>query len=98
SGYRQGIEYLRGGGTPMAVGLSGKANLDAPIFFTMYRSISILGSYVGNRQDAAEAIAIAACGEVSCNFNVKDLVDLSSAYEGLTKGSVAGRVVLEMPK
>ncbi|KAJ7470822.1 chaperonin 10-like protein [Mycena latifolia] len=98
SGYKQAIEYLRGGGTLMAVGLPGKANLEASIFFTVYKSISILGSYVGNRQDAAEAIAIAARGEVSCKFIAKDLADLSSVYEGLTKGSVAGRVVLEMPK
>jgi len=98
SGYKQAIEYLRGGGTLMAVGLPGNASLEASIFFTVYKSISILGSYVGNRQDAAEAIAIAARGEVKCMYAVKELNDLSSVYEGMTKGSVAGRIVLEMPK
>ncbi|KAF7375305.1 PKS-ER domain-containing protein [Mycena sanguinolenta] len=98
SGYKQAIEYLRGGGTLMAVGLPGKASLEASIFFTVFKSISILGSYVGNRQDAAEAIAIAARGEVKCNFALKQLSDLSSVYEGMTEGKVAGRIVLEMPK
>ncbi|KAF8206968.1 major facilitator superfamily domain-containing protein [Mycena galopus ATCC 62051] len=31
-------------------GLPGKASLEASIFFTVFKSISILGSYVGNRQ------------------------------------------------
>ncbi|KAJ7932134.1 chaperonin 10-like protein [Mycena leptocephala] len=98
SGYKQAIEYLRGGGTLMAVGLPGNASLEASIFFTVFKSISILGSYVGNRQDATEALAIAARGEVKCNYAVKELTDLSSVYEGMTKGYVAGRIVLEMPK
>ncbi|KAJ7240659.1 chaperonin 10-like protein [Mycena haematopus] len=98
SGYKQAIEYLRNGGTLMAVGLPGKATLEASIFFTVFKSISILGSYVGNRQDAMEAIAIAARGEVKCKYSLKQLPDLSSIYEGMTKGTIAGRIVLEMPK
>ncbi|KAF7317218.1 PKS-ER domain-containing protein [Mycena chlorophos] len=98
SGYKQAIEYLRNGGTLMAVGLPGKATLEASIFFTVFKSISILGSYVGNRQDAAEAIDIAARGQVKCSFALKQLSDLSAVYEGMTKGTVAGRIVLEMPQ
>ncbi|KAJ7746243.1 chaperonin 10-like protein [Mycena metata] len=98
SGYKQAIEYLRGGGTLMAVGLPGRASLEASIFFTVFKSISILGSYVGNRQDAMEALAIAARGEVKCNYELQHLNDLSSVYEGMTSGHVAGRIVLEMPK
>lgn len=37
SGYQQAIEYLRGGGTLMAVGLPGTANLEASIFFTVFK-------------------------------------------------------------
>ncbi|KAJ7152779.1 chaperonin 10-like protein [Mycena filopes] len=98
TGYKQAIEYLRGGGTLMAVGLPGRATLEASIFFTVFKSISILGSYVGNRQDATEAVAIAARGEVKCTYVLKHLNDLSSVYEGMTSGHVAGRIVLEMPK
>ncbi|KAJ7651116.1 hypothetical protein FB45DRAFT_1050917 [Roridomyces roridus] len=98
SGYKQAIEYLRPGGSLMAVGLPGKASLEASIFFTVFKSISILGSYVGNRQDAVEALEIAARGDVKCKYALKTLHDLSSVYEGLAKGDVAGRVVLEMPK
>ncbi|KAG5646361.1 hypothetical protein DXG03_003684 [Asterophora parasitica] len=76
SGYQQAIEYLRTGGTLMAVGLPGDATLNASIFFTVFKSISILGSYVGNRQDAREAIDIAARGGVKCHFQVRGLGDL----------------------
>ena len=47
SGYAQAVDYLRPGGTLMAVGLPGTANLEASIFFTVLKSISIIGSYVG---------------------------------------------------
>lgn len=47
SGYTQAVDYLRPGGTLMAVGLPGNAALEASIFFTVLKSISIIGSYVG---------------------------------------------------
>ncbi|KAJ7671394.1 chaperonin 10-like protein [Mycena polygramma] len=98
SGYKQAIEYLRGGGTLMAVGLPGNAALEASIFFTVFKSISILGSYVGNREDAYEALSIAARGQVKCIFALRPLDSLAKVYEGMTHGQVAGRIVLEMPQ
>jgi alcohol dehydrogenase, propanol-preferring len=35
--YSQAVDYLRNGGTLMAVGLPGEAKLDANIFFTVYK-------------------------------------------------------------
>ncbi|KNZ80182.1 Alcohol dehydrogenase 1 [Termitomyces sp. J132] len=95
SGYSQAVDYLRCGGTLMAVGLPGKANLEASIFFTVYKSISILGSYVGNRQDAAEAIEIASRGAVKCHYELRNIDDLQKTYEDMKKGMISGRVVLE---
>lgn len=80
----------------MVVGLPGDAKLSLPIFFTVLNSIQILGSYVGNRQDADEAIEIAARGAVKVHFVNKDLDELANVYDGLQKGTVAGRVVFEM--
>lgn len=60
----------------MAVGLPAKAKLDAGIFDLVYRSLTIHGSYVGNRQDAVEAIDIAASGAVKCHYMVKKLSDI----------------------
>ncbi|KAF7794778.1 hypothetical protein EIP86_005916 [Pleurotus ostreatoroseus] len=71
--YRQAVDYLRPGGTLMAVGLPARATLDADIFWTVTKSINILGSYVGNRQDAYEALDIAASGKVRCFYDLKPL-------------------------
>ncbi|KIY47364.1 GroES-like protein [Fistulina hepatica ATCC 64428] len=98
AGYQQAVEYLRPGGTLMAVGLPGKEELRASIFFTVFKAISILGSYVGNRQDAVEAIDIAAQGKVECRYQLKGLSDLKDVYEGLQRGDIAGRIVLDMSK
>ncbi|KAG6820287.1 hypothetical protein H0H93_002725, partial [Arthromyces matolae] len=75
-GYSQAVDYLRNGGTLMVVGLPGKAKLEASIFFTVFKSISILGSYVGNRQDAMEAIEIAGRGSVKCHYQVRKIDEL----------------------
>ncbi|KAG6860152.1 hypothetical protein C0995_015075 [Termitomyces sp. Mi166 len=95
SGYSQAVDYLRCGGTLMVVGLPGKANLEASIFFTVFKSIKILGSYVGNRQDATEAIEIASRGAVKCHYQLRKIGDLQKTYEDMTKGMISGRVVLE---
>jgi len=46
-GYQQAIDYLRPGGTLVAVGLPGTSTLNASIFFTVFKAINIVGSYVG---------------------------------------------------
>lgn len=62
----------------MAVGLPGEAKLDASIFFVVFKSITIRGSYVGNRQDVVEAVEIAASGVVKCHYQLKKLSDIAT--------------------
>lgn len=76
SGYAQAIDYLRPNGRLMAVGLPAKATLDADIFFTVFKSITIHGSYVGNRQDAIECVNIAASGAVKVHYELKSIDEL----------------------
>ncbi|OBZ72790.1 Alcohol dehydrogenase 1 [Grifola frondosa] len=94
--YAQAVDYLRMGGTLMAVGLPGHGKLSTDIFYTVTKSINIIGSYVGNRQDAQEALAIAASGKVKCHFTLEPLSALAETYEGIEKGAIVGRVVLDM--
>lgn len=54
--FQQASLYVRSKGTIVAVGLPANAFLKAPVFDTVVREITIKGSYVGNRQDTAEAI------------------------------------------
>jgi len=52
------------------------APLQANIFWTVFKSIRIQGSYVGNRQDAVEALDLAAAGKVKVVFEGKKIDDL----------------------
>lgn len=96
AGYAQAIDYLRPGGSLMAVGLPGCAKLESSIFWTVVKNISILGSYVGNRQDAVEALEIAAAGKVVVKYQLRSLSQLEEVYDGLAEGKIAGRIVLEV--
>ena len=75
SAYTQAVDYLRPSGTLVPVGLP-NAPLSANVFWTVFKSIRIQVSYVGNRQDAVEALAIAAKGKVKVVFEEKQLKDL----------------------
>jgi len=96
SGYSQAIDYLRENGRLMAVGLPANSTLDASIFFTVFKSITIHGSYVGNRQDAVEAVEIAASGAVKCHYHVRKMADIATVYDELAEGKIAGRVILSI--
>lgn len=51
-------------------------SIGANAFWTVFKSIRIQGSYVGNRQDAVEALQLASEGKVKVNFELKKLKDL----------------------
>jgi len=94
--YEQAVDYLRPGGSLLVVGLPAQAQIGASIFWTVVKSINIIGSYVGNRQDAREALNVASMGKIHCHYVLKPLSALSEVYEGMEQGTVAGRVVLKM--
>ncbi|KAH8116951.1 mannitol-1-phosphate dehydrogenase [Phellopilus nigrolimitatus] len=95
SAYEQAVDYLRPTGTLVVVGMP-NAPLGANVFWTVFKSIRIVGSYVGNRQDAIEALEIAAAGKVKVHFALKKIGDLKSVFEGMEEGLIPGRTVLEM--
>ncbi len=49
SGYTQAVDYLRTGGTLMAVGLPGEAKLEASIFFTVFKVCLLRNCFVDMR-------------------------------------------------
>lgn len=61
----QAHAYLRDRGTLAILGLPPHAKLTLPILDTMLRSIRVVGCFVGNRQDAVEALELHASGKVS---------------------------------
>ncbi|GAA5996310.1 zinc-dependent alcohol dehydrogenase [Rhodotorula paludigena] len=93
--YNDALEYLRPHGTLVAVGLPPDTYIKANVFFTVFKALRIVGSYVGNRQDAVEALDFAARGLVKPMIVVEPLANLASVYERMEKGQVAGRIVLK---
>jgi len=57
--------------------------------------ITIRGSFVGTRQDMAEALSFAAEGKVKADIEIQPLAAINSILARLEHGDVASRVVLE---
>ncbi|KAI2785512.1 alcohol dehydrogenase [Daldinia loculata] len=96
--FQQASEYVRSRGTIVAVGMPAGAYLKAPVFDTVVRMITIKGSYVGNRQDTAEAIDFFRRGLVSSPYKVVGLSKLQEVFDLLKAGKIAGRYVVDTSK
>lgn len=96
--FQQAAEYVRPHGTVVAIGLPAGAKLSAPVFESVVKMITIKGSYVGNRADSAEAIEFFRRGGISAPYKVMELKDLPEVYEMMSKGAIAGRIVLKVPE
>ncbi|KAF5347373.1 hypothetical protein D9758_011288 [Tetrapyrgos nigripes] len=76
--FNQALSYLRAAGTLVAVGVpAGAAMLNVPIGVLVPKCLNIIGSSTGNRQDAAEALDIAAQGKVKCHYEVREWAEIN---------------------
>jgi propanol-preferring alcohol dehydrogenase len=66
-----------------------------PLFDVVANCITIRGSFVGNREDMAEALAFAAEGKVKADIELQPLSAINDVFDRLAHGKVAGRVVLD---
>jgi propanol-preferring alcohol dehydrogenase len=95
--YEQALDYVRNGGVLVVVGLPPDSYIKASVFFTVFRSLKIVGSYVGNHLDATEAVDFAARGKVLTTIEkVLPLEALPQIYEDMTAQKVVGRIVLNL--
>ncbi|KAF7295913.1 Mannitol-1-phosphate dehydrogenase [Mycena chlorophos] len=93
----QATEYLRMQGTLVIVGFpSGPVTFTVPIARMIAKCISIVGSAIGSRQDAIEALELAVRGKVSCHHEVRPFSELNQAFAELGEGKVTGRLVVKM--
>ncbi|KAI5867905.1 dehydrogenase-like protein [Durotheca rogersii] len=96
--FQQASEYVRSRGTIVCVGLPANAFLKAPVFDTVVRMINIKGSYVGNRQDTAEAIDFFRRGLIKAPYKVVGLSQLQEVFDLMEAGKIAGRYVVDTSK
>jgi D-arabinose 1-dehydrogenase-like Zn-dependent alcohol dehydrogenase len=69
--------------------------LPVPLFDVVANCITIRGSFVGTRQDMAEALAFAAGGKVKSDIEVQYLGSINEIFARLKHGEVASRIVLD---
>jgi propanol-preferring alcohol dehydrogenase len=94
--FKQGVGMTRKRGTCVLVGLP-PGEFPVPLFDVVANCITIRGSFVGTRQDMAEALAFAAEGKVKADIELQLLSSINTVFDRLKRGDVASRVVLEFP-
>ena len=93
--FQQVSQYVRSRGAVVCIGMPARAELRAPVFDMVVRMIQIRGSYVGNRQDTAEALDFFARGLIVAPYKVVGLSELQMVYDLMGAGKVVGRYVID---
>jgi propanol-preferring alcohol dehydrogenase len=92
--FKQGVGMTRKLGTCVLVGLP-PGEFPTPLFDVVANCISIVGSFVGNREDMAEALAFAAEGRVKADIELQPLSAINAVFKRLEHGDVPSRVVID---
>jgi propanol-preferring alcohol dehydrogenase len=92
--FQQGVGMTRKRGTCVLVGLP-PGEFPVPLFDVVANCITIRGSFVGTRQDMAEALGFAARGQVKVDFELQPLSAINDVFDRLEHGKVPSRVVLD---
>lgn len=91
----QSTEYVRPIGTVVLVGLPAGAEIKMPVIDAVIKSVTIAGSYVGNRADTREAIDFFARGLVHSPIKLAGLSELPRIFEEMEQGTILGRYVVD---
>jgi alcohol dehydrogenase, propanol-preferring len=92
--FKQGVGMARKRGTCVLVGLP-PGEFPVPLFDVVANCITIRGSFVGTRQDMAEALAFAVAGQVKADIELQPLSSINQIFDRLEHGDVPSRVVLD---
>ena len=92
--FKQGVGMTRKRGTCVLIGLP-PGEFPTPLFDVVANCITIRGSFVGSRQDMAEALAFAAEGKVKADVELQPLSAINQILDRLAHGKVASRVVID---
>ncbi|AXR00164.1 alcohol dehydrogenase AdhP [Pseudoalteromonas piscicida] len=84
---------VKRGGTCVLVGLPPE-EMPIPIFDTVLKGISVVGSIVGTRQDLTECLQFAAEGKVKAIIETKPLEQINDIFDDMLNSEINGRVVL----
>ncbi|MFI7302465.1 alcohol dehydrogenase AdhP [Micromonospora aurantiaca] len=91
----QAHRSLRRGGRLVLVSLPADNAITLPVFETVLKGITVLGSIVGTRADLAEVFALHAAGRTRVVYEIRKLDDINDAVDDVLAGRVAARLVLQ---
>ncbi|NPC97811.1 alcohol dehydrogenase AdhP [Nocardioides sp. zg-DK7169] len=96
--FEQAFASLRRGGRLVCVGLPPEQDgpMKLPLFPTVLKGISVIGSIVGTRQDLAEVFDLHALGRTRVIAETRSLEDVNSAIDEVLEGRAPARLVFEM--
>jgi propanol-preferring alcohol dehydrogenase len=93
--FEQAFASLRRGGRLLCVALPAEGTMNIPIFETVLKGISIIGSIVGTRQDLAEVFALHAAGRTTVIAESRRLDQVNEAMAEVLSSTVPARLVFE---
>jgi propanol-preferring alcohol dehydrogenase len=91
--FDQAFRSLNRGGRMVLVSLPADGTVTIPVFDTVLKGISVIGSIVGTRQDLAEVFALHAAGRTEVVALPRDIGDVNEAVAEVLAGEVPARLV-----
>jgi propanol-preferring alcohol dehydrogenase len=93
--FEQAFASLRRGGRLICVAMPAEGTMSIPIFDTVVKGISVIGSIVGTRQDLAEVFALHSAGKTKVIAETRKIEDVNDAMAEVLSGKVPARLVFE---
>ncbi len=93
--FEQAFRSLRRGGRLVCVALPAHGVMEIPIFDTVLKGISIIGSIVGTRNDLADVFKLHAAGRTQVVAVEHKLDEVNSAIGDVLAGDVPARIVFQ---
>jgi propanol-preferring alcohol dehydrogenase len=93
--FEQAFSSLRRGGRLVCVALPAEGSMSIPIFDTVLKGISIIGSIVGTRQDLTEVFDLHAMGRTRVIASTRKLEEVNTSISDVLSGTVPARLVFD---
>lgn len=94
--FDQAFRSLNRGGRMVLVSLPKDGDLTVPVFDTVLKGISIIGSIVGTRQDLREVFRLHALGRTRVIAETRRLEDAAASMDEVLEGGVPARLVFDL--
>jgi propanol-preferring alcohol dehydrogenase len=94
--FAQSFAALNRDGRLVLVSLPAAGELTLPVFDTVLKGISVIGSIVGTREDLAEVFRLHALGRTTVIAQTRSLEDVEQSMRDVLRGTVPARLVFEL--